>query len=487
MIKDLYQVLTGIEGKVVGKLPAQIADITINSKKVVPGSLFVAIRGNKEDGHRYAAEAMQNGASVLLVETALPEIPLPQIIVHDTKVAASRIAANYFEHPTRKLKVIGVTGTNGKTTTVYLLNQILKSAGIKRGTIGTLGYSLEDERTPSNLTTPDSIQLQQIFHEMVKSDFEVAVMEVSSHALALRRVADVNFYAGVFTNISQDHLDFHKTIDDYARTKAQLFAMVNLAGFLVLNIEDEFSRLFSAAARTRILTYALRRSADYRWAPGVSYQNGIRGKVLTPDGEISIESSLSGDYNLKNILAAVAVAQNLGISAPTISTGIAQVENIPGRLQEIPQPGKARVFVDYAHTPDAIRNVLKTLQAIKQTDRRLIVIFGCGGNRDRSKRPLMAQAVASYADLAIITTDNPRFEKPEAIIEEALTGFPAGFNYQVIVDREKAIQEALRMAQPDDIVAILGKGHETYQEIQGQRYPFSDSEVVRKFWIRNNA
>lgn len=482
MSKSITAILNGISYRSLGSLPTTISELSLNSQELSKGMLFFAIRGAKDDGHRYVQNAIQNGAAAVVVEVPVIIDSIPQIIVADTKIALSRAAANFYDDPTKNMQVVGVTGTNGKTTTVYLLNEIFKSAGIRPGTVGTLGYSIENERYISNLTTPDSIRLQQIFYDMAMRQVEAAAMEVSSHSLALHRVDDVHFKVGVFTNISQDHLDFHATLEAYANAKSKLFGLIETGGFVVNNLDDEYADLFRQQARVRIVNYALQKKADFSWAPGVAFSNGIHGKIITPGGAIEIDSPLSGEFNLKNILAATAVAVNLNIDTKSISSALARVSSVPGRLQEVKADGKQRIFVDYAHTPDAIINVLKTLRTMLAPSGRLLVIFGCGGNRDRTKRPKMARAVESLADLAIVTTDNPRFEEPEDIIAEIVKGFSAGYKYRAIVDRKEAILETLKHSQPNDIIAILGKGHETYQEIRGVRHPFYDGEIVEKYF-----
>jgi len=480
--KRLLEILNGLDYQAIGVLPETVSEISLNSQALEKGALFFAIRGAKDDGHKYVPGAAQKGAAAVVVEEPISECIIPQIIVQDTKVALSRAAANFYGNPTAGMRVIGVTGTNGKTTIVYLLNEIFKEAGLRRGTVGTLGYSLEDERCPLNLTTPDSLQLHQIFRLMADRRVETAAMEVSSHSLSLHRVDDIHFSAGVFTNISQDHLDFHSTLDEYAIAKSKLFKIVENGGFVVNNVDDKYANLFRQAAHTKIVTYALQNQADVHWAVGVTSSDGISGTIVTPFANITVVSRLSGEFNLKNILAAVATAINLNINDKIIAAALARVQSVPGRLQEIVQPGPARVFVDYAHTPDAIINVLQTLRTMLTSNGRLIAIFGCGGNRDRTKRPKMAQAVESLADLAIVTTDNPRFEEPETIIADAIQGFSAGYKYLKITDRKEAITETLKLARPGDIIAILGKGHETYQEIRGVRTPFYDGEIVEKYY-----
>jgi len=470
-----------------GNLPQTVSALSLNSQEIPPAALFFAIRGVKDDGHKYVQTALQNGAAAVVVEESVAPDSIPQIIVPDTKIALSKAAANFYENPTDRMRVIGVTGTNGKTTTVFLLNEFFKAAGLRRGTIGTLGYSIGDQRYASNLTTPDSIRLHQIFRMMADDGVTVAAMEVSSHSLALHRVDDVSFHAGIFTNISQDHLDFHETIDVYAIAKTKLFSITNVDGFVVNNLDDDYAGLFGQAARARQVTYALQHKADFSWAPGVTFSNGISGEIIAPTGNIPVRCRLSGEFNLKNILAATAVAINLEIDSKVITSALSKIHSVPGRLQEIFHAGAPRVFIDYAHTPDAIINVLQTLRTMLPKNGRLIVIFGCGGNRDRNKRPKMAHAVETYADLAVVTTDNPRFEEPEDIIADAVKGFSGNYQFKAITDRKEAIMTTLKTGHEGDIIAILGKGHETYQEIRGVRYPFYDREIVENYFGGQNA
>ncbi|MFA4838193.1 MAG: UDP-N-acetylmuramoyl-L-alanyl-D-glutamate--2,6-diaminopimelate ligase [Candidatus Neomarinimicrobiota bacterium] len=481
-MNNLQKLLEGISYQVQGALPENISMLALNSVKVKRGGLFFAIRGAIEDGHRYIGNAIQAGASAVVVEEFQPEVNVPQILVSDTKIALSKIADAFFDSPSGKMQVVGVTGTNGKTTTVFLLNHIFKQAGLKRGTIGTLGYTIEDESFTTNLTTPDSLQLQSILFQMVEKSVTHVAMEVSSHSLALHRVDDIRYHAGVFTNISQDHLDFHHTIESYAKTKTELFRQVEPNGFLVCNADDPYAELFHQAANARVYDFSLRHKTDFSFREGVTFAQGIDGIIDTPNGSVSIRCPLSGEFNLKNILGATAVASLLGIPSSDISEAFSQITYVPGRLQEVSKPGFPRTFVDYAHTPDAIVNVLTALRKITPAAGKLIAVFGCGGNRDRQKRPLMAKAVESLADYAILTTDNPRFEDPEAIIAEAAGGFSSSRKYQTIPDRKSAIQTAIGNADKNDIIAVLGKGHETYQEIKGVRYPFYDVDVIRNYF-----
>ncbi|HMA62521.1 MAG TPA: UDP-N-acetylmuramoyl-L-alanyl-D-glutamate--2,6-diaminopimelate ligase [bacterium] len=483
-MKDLEHILEGIDYTVFGKLPKSVTSLANDSRKVKKGSLFFAIRGTSTDGHKYLDQAVNNDASAVVVEEK-SDLDIPQIIVENSRTALSRAAKNFYNDPTSKLKLIGITGTNGKTSTVYILRQILNSAQIPNGSVGTLGYTIKDQHFDSSLTTPDIIDLQKTYRKMVAQNVKIAIMEVSSHALAMKRVEDIHFQGVCFTNISQDHLDFHKNMDNYASTKARLFGMVDSSGFAISSIDSQYSHLFIDNCMATVHTFSMEKDADYTWSADTTFHNTIKGRIRTPDQNIKIECPLSGKFNLQNILAAVAIADQLEIKKENISKAMAEIESVPGRLQEITAQGQPRIFIDYAHTPDAILNVLEELHNITPENGQLKVIYGCGGNRDRAKRPLMTQAVEKYADLPILTTDNPRFEEPEDIISHAEQGFSENSDYQIIINRKEAIQNTLKNSSQTDIIAILGKGHETYQEIKGKKYPFSDFKIVQE-WIDEN-
>ncbi|MCD6440430.1 MAG: UDP-N-acetylmuramoyl-L-alanyl-D-glutamate--2,6-diaminopimelate ligase [Candidatus Marinimicrobia bacterium] len=486
MSNILKDILNDIDYLSYGDLPIRINKISNNSRTVIPGDLFFAIRGIQADGHSFIPMAVENRAAAIVVEKYQKNISTPQIVVQDSRAALSKAAANYYDNPSQKLKVIGITGTNGKTTTVYLLNAILKTARISRGSIGTLGYSIQDNFYPLNLTTPDSLQLQEILARMVENNISVVPMEVSAHALSLHRVDDIQFLGGIFTNISQDHLDFYETMENYVKAKIELFRKIGKSGFRLSNIDDDYSRLFNSTGDAELFTYSIQSESesDYRWSKDVRYSHGISGTILSKEVDIPITSTLSGKYNLSNILAAVSAAIQLGLSPSDISTAIRKISYIPGRLQELRKNGFPRVFVDYAHTPDAIINVLTALKDIVPSNGKLVTVFGCGGNRDKTKRPKMAEAASSLSDFVIVTTDNPRFEEPEAIIKDAIEGFSSESNYKKITDRKEAIEFAVKNSSGNDIIAILGKGHENYQEIKGVRHPFSDVSIIKELFGR---
>ena len=480
MIRPLASVLAGIEFESRGLLPNEIVSLVFDSRSCESGTLFFAIRGERQDGHQYVAEAFRRGAIGAVVEDWLTESPLPQIRVADTKAALSRAAANYYGDPSVGMKVVGVTGTNGKTTTVFLIHQICQAAGLSSGTIGTLGYTINREHHPLNLTTPDSLTLHSILHRMAEASVTICAMEVSSHSLALKRAQDIHFGAAIFTNLTQDHLDYHLTMENYADAKIRLFQQVSPFGVALCNHDDPVTPRFIDSSNAPVMTYGLQSAADYRWSQDTTSQTGIQGTIIAPQTTLDISCPLSGRFNLYNILAAVALADQLGLPHTAIRSALKMIQGVPGRLQEIRYPGKPRIFIDYAHTPDAIINTLAALREMVSGG-ALVALFGCGGNRDKTKRPRMAAAVESLADFAILTTDNPRDEAPQAIINDAVCGFTGRIPYITIVDRTEAIHYALDHFNSHDIVALLGKGHETYQEIRGQRIPYNEFQIIKDY------
>ncbi len=478
-MKKLKALIQNIDYETHGELPAKISNLISDSRLAQKGDLFFALKGYSTDGHLYLQQVEKAGATCAIVEEFDKSLDLPQIKVADSKAALLSICPIYFDYPTQNLSVIGITGTNGKTTTTYLASQILQKTGHTTGTIGTYGYTINDKTYKTDLTTPDILQLYRIFHKMKDSGIEYLVMEVSSHAIALNRVKNLIFDGVVFTNISRDHLDFHKTLDQYAATKARLFSQVKKSGFCIVNREDSYAPLFLNAATGDCYTFSLSEPTDYRFSKKTSFTNGINGQLIVRSKLYDFHSPLSGEFNMRNLLAALAICHHLNIPMVYILNAIRQITPPPGRLEEISVPGKARFFIDYAHTPDAIKNALKALKAIVPEKGRLISIFGCGGNRDKSKRPLMAEASETFADLSILTTDNPRFEHPKDIIKDAEKGFRSKKNYIIVTDRKEAILRVVKETTQSDIVAILGKGHETYQDINGEKIDFDDKQIVK--------
>lgn len=482
----LSEILSKIDCEIRGTLPKEINGIQSDSRQVKSGNLFVAICGMVTDGHNYLLQSQESGASVALVEKYSDEIQIPQIKVKNSKKVLLELVDNFYENPTDDMTVIGITGTNGKTTTTYLIDQIYTHIGYKSGYIGTYGYGILGKKYDTNLTTPDIVQLYEIFHQMKEAGVEYVIMEVSSHAIALERVTKIKFDAAVFTNISRDHLDFHKTIENYAETKAKLFAMIPKSGFTVINLDDEFSQLFRDKSKTNVITYAINNEdADIHFSDNTTFGEGVNGHIVVGNKTYEIHSQLSGQFNMRNLAATIAVCRRFNLPMVYILNALRKIAPPPGRLEEIKSENFPRVFVDYAHTPDAITNALKALKEILPQNGRLISIFGCGGNRDKTKRPLMAKASEEIADFSILTTDNPRFEEPEIIIKDAEMGFEKPNNYKIIIDRKKAIEYGIQNHTNKDIIAILGKGHENYQDIKGVKHHFDDCEIVREYFNEN--
>jgi UDP-N-acetylmuramoyl-L-alanyl-D-glutamate--2,6-diaminopimelate ligase len=458
--------------RVVGSLPAEIAALAVDSRAVTPGTAFVAVRGERVDGHRYVAEAVARGAVLLVVEHAL-ELDVPQIVVADTRAAISRLADAFYDHPSRAMDVFGITGTNGKTTVSYLFRSIAEAAGLPCGVIGTLGGALGRRTWPLENTTPLALELHAVLAAMRDAGARAVAMEVSSHALALGRVDDVRFHAAALTNVSRDHLDFHGTFERYVAAKRRLF---DLAPRAVLNVDDASGRAF-AGELPGALTYAIDRSAQLEATALALHGDGTRFDA----GGLHVEIGLPGRFNVANALAAIGLARTAGIGDEAIVRGLAAARAVPGRMERIGAFG-IDAIVDYAHTPDALANVLR---AARETTRgRLIVVFGCGGDRDPGKRVEMGRVAAAGADAVIVTSDNPRGEDPAAIAAAVADGIVA----EVILDRRAAIRRAIDDARAGDTVVVAGKGHEAYQIVGVERLPFDDRDEVRAaFTLRSGA
>ena len=478
------------EAAVRGNLDTELTGLTDDSRCVKPGSLFVAVRGAQSDGHRHLTQAVQSGAAAVVIEMgcvsadALGAITVPVVEVRNSRRFLGVLAGRIQGNPTRLLKMIGVTGTNGKTTTTYLCKAVLEAAGAKVGLVGTVAYLIATERITATHTTPGALELQGLFRKMVDAGLDTAVMEVSSHALALDRTAGCAFGTAVFTNLTQDHLDFHADMEEYFRAKLRLFTELGTAGRAIVNRDDPYGeRIVSALHETPVWTFAIERTADLRAESVQVSLAGVRFTARTPVGSISLQSPLVGRHNVSNILAAVGVGLHHGIALPTIAAGIARLSSVPGRFERVEAGQPFTVVVDYAHTEDALFRLLTTAQAVKTG--RVITVFGCGGDRDRGKRPKMGRVAARYSDVVVVTSDNPRTEDPAAIIREVEPGVKEEIRegsrarYVVHVDRRAAIEEAVREARPGDLVVIAGKGHEDYQIIGHDKHPFDDRLVAR--------
>ena len=466
-----------------------ITGIAFDSRQVKPGSIFFALRGVNADGARFVPQAIANGAIAVVAETPAPAgVTVPWVQVSHARAAMADAAAEFYRRPSEELALVGITGTNGKTTTSYVLASIFEAAGVKCGRIGTIGYQVGGREVDAARTTPEAPELQRMLRDMVTDGCGACVMEVSSHALALRRADSLRFAAGVFTNLTRDHLDFHGDMESYFVAKRRLFEILPDGAVGVINADDRRGADLVAAAR-RPVTYAIDAPADVRPGPLSFSLEGLSFDVRTPRGTLHATSPLVGRPNAYNILAAAAAAMALDLPFSAIERGISQLQHVPGRFQVVSGPADdVRVIVDYAHTDDALKNLLETARPLATA--RVITVFGCGGDRDRTKRPLMGAVAARLSDLVIVTSDNPRSEEPARIIEEIQRGIvtPAdrigakgakGTPSIAIVDRREAIERAIRDARPGDLVLIAGKGHEKYQVIGDRTLPFDDVEVAR--------
>ncbi|WP_343840912.1 UDP-N-acetylmuramoyl-L-alanyl-D-glutamate--2,6-diaminopimelate ligase [Salinibacillus aidingensis] len=453
--------------------------IEMDSRQVKANDLFVCIDGFTVDGHDFAEMAEMQGACAVVAERPL-SLNIPVIIVNDSVKALAQLANQFYQQPSEKFQLIGVTGTNGKTTLTYLLDEIFRNHGHETGLLGTIQMKIGDETYPVKNTTPDSLFLQKNLHKMVEKDVNTVMMEVSSHALDLGRVYGLDFDITVFTNLSQDHLDYHKNMDDYLRAKSLLFAQMGNQYYsrrklAVLNYDDDAYDLLSRSTAHEVLSYGLSDGADVQAKNIMLRPDGTTFDMITPIGEIQIQSKLAGEFSVYNMLAASSAAISADIPLETIKTSLATTNGVPGRFEPVQRGQKFGVIVDYAHTPDSLENVVKTVQTF--TEGKTYVVVGCGGDRDRGKRPKMANVAVNYSDLAIFTSDNPRTEDPDQILQDMTEDLKVQ-NYEVEPDRKQAIARAVQYCNPGDVVIIAGKGHETYQEIGTERFDFDDREVA---------
>jgi UDP-N-acetylmuramoyl-L-alanyl-D-glutamate--2,6-diaminopimelate ligase len=450
---------------------AEVTGLAYASQSVTPGTLFFCVPGFRADGHDFAPDAVRRGAVALVCQRPLG-LGVPEVVVDDVRAAMGPAAARFYGDPTAGLDVVGVTGTNGKTTTAFLVRHLLEGAGRQTGLLGTVKRIVGGVEEEVERTTPEAIDLQATFRRMADGGDRACAMEVSSHALELGRVAGIRFACRIFTNLTQDHLDFHETMDAYFAAKRRLFEEPGLS---VVNVDDEYGRRI--AAEVDCVTFAINRDADYR-ALDVEFDlMGSRFRCRTPDGELELESPLPGLFNVQNVLGAVAAARSLGVSADAIAASLPEFGRVPGRFEPVDEGQDFGVLVDYAHTPEALENVLRAARDV--TAGRLHVVFGAGGDRDRGKRPLMGAAARRLADRVLVTSDNPRSEEPERIVDEIMAG--AGPDAERETDRRRAIALAIERAAPGDVVVVAGKGHEQGQEFEdGRKEPFDDVAVARE-------
>jgi len=470
--------------RVIGTLDREVESIAYDSRRVQHNTLFVAMRGEKSDGHQFVDQAIEKGASVIVAEREISSPRATCLVVDDSRPALADLSAAFYGTPARKLKMAAVTGTNGKTTTTFLLKHICEKAGLRCGLIGTVQYEIGDRILPAIRTTPEALDIQELLAQIVNAGGRAAAMEVSSHALAQERTRGIEWDVAVFTNLTQDHLDFHRTMENYFEAKAKLFddlaqQQKKKRATAVINIDDRYGEKLvdRLAGKSTVVTYGFGSHADFRASnyrtefAGTSYQLDARGRSYL------VRVPLIGRFNVANSIAALAAAVAMGVNLRDAVLSLSRSPQVPGRLELVPAKRQFQIFVDYAHTDDALRNVLKTLRELKP--RKLIVVFGCGGDRDRQKRPLMGRVADEFADHAIITSDNPRKEDPDAIIAEVEKGLRSS-HYEKVAERAEAIRRAVAMAQPRDVVLIAGKGHEKYQEFADHTIPFDDIQVARR-------
>jgi len=472
-LKDLLKGIGVLE--CTADLELEISQIHYDSRKVTPGSLFVAISGFASDGNRFIPMAMEKGALVV-VTAKRPEQPVPYVLVESDRLAMALLGCNFYGNPAASMTMIGVTGTNGKTSVTLLLKQVLeRTLQAKVGLVGTLANMIGEESIPTERTTPESLDLQALFARMRDSGCTHVVMEVSSHAMTLERIGGVHFDVAAFTNLTEDHLDFHKTMDAYCDAKAELFRRCSKA---VVNVDDGYSSRILAACSCGVLTTSLKTQADLYAEDLELFSEGIRYTALQAGEGLHVEVPIPGKFTVYNSLTVLGIAAQLGISLADAAAVLAQAQGVKGRVEVVPTEGAPfSVLIDYSHTPDSLENVLTSVRDFCKG--KLICVFGCGGDRDPIKRPIMGEIGVKLSDIAIITSDNPRSEDPMAIIEDILKGVKKEYGeYIVMEDRRAAIRYAMDIAEKDDIIVLAGKGHETYQEIQGHKYHLDEREEV---------
>ncbi|MCB9234352.1 MAG: UDP-N-acetylmuramoyl-L-alanyl-D-glutamate--2,6-diaminopimelate ligase [Bacteroidia bacterium] len=462
-----------------GDLSVEITDFFFDSREVMAGSLFVAVRGTAVDGHKYIDQSIGKGAIAVICEEFPEKLrdDVTYVQVKDSAISLGYVAGNYFGNPAREMKVVGVTGTNGKTTTATLLYDLFTNLGYPSGLISTVEIRIGKIIVPATHTTPDAKSLHKTFHRMVKEGCEFCFMEVSSHALVQGRVAGVSFEGGVFTNLTHDHLDFHGDFKEYIRAKKLLFDGLSSSAFALVNLDDKQGKVMLQNTIARKVTYGMKHMADFRVRILGNTFSGLHLEI----GGLEVWFRMVGSFNAYNLLAVYSVAVLLGLGVDEILLELSKIQGVNGRFQALKAPGgKFTAIVDYAHTPDALQNVLQTIQDIREGEARIITVVGCGGNRDKAKRPVMGKIAAEMSDQVIFTSDNPRDENPAEIIQEIVAGVPVTRRRRVLTveNRKEAIAVACSLAHENDVILVAGKGHETYQEIKGIKHPFDDRQVL---------
>jgi len=478
-LKSLLQAVKPL--RVLGSTDTEINEIVFDSRKAGPNKVFVAVKGVQVDGHQFIPQALQAGINALVVETIPENVPdqVTVVQVANSARALGLLASALYEHPSQQLTLVGVTGTNGKTTTVTLLCDLFSGLGYKCGLLSTVENRIAGQVIASTHTTPDAVAINALLAQMVEAECEYAFMEVSSHAVDQGRIAGLDFKGAIFTNITHDHLDYHLTFDNYIRAKKGFFDQLSKQAFALVNIDDKRGMVMTQNTAASINRYSLRQMAEFR---ARIIENSLTGLHLDIDNQ-DFYGRLIGEFNAYNLLAVYATAVLLDQDKVEVLTQLSRLKAAEGRFDYVmDQKRQITAIVDYAHTPDALEKVLETIQALRKGDSKVLTVVGCGGDRDRTKRPTMAKVACQYSDQVILTSDNPRSEEPEAIIREMETGIPAAARKQVlsITDRKEAIRTACRLAQNGDVVLVAGKGHEKYQEIKGVKHPFDDKEILKE-------
>jgi len=482
-VKKLQDILTGTGVlKIKGSIEIPVSGLCLDSRKADKNSLFTAITGTQVDGHKFIDKAIENGATSIICNELPQSLQdgVSYIKVSDSSEAIGKIASNFFDNPSDDLNLIGITGTNGKTTTATLLYNLFTDLGFKTGLISTIRNKVADKEIIATHTTPDAISLHALLKEMVDSGCEYVFIEVSSHAIDQKRIAGLNFRGAVFTNLTHDHLDYHNTFKDYLNTKKGLFDGLSKTAFALSNIDDKNGAVITQNTKAIKKTYSLKTLADFK---ARIVENSFEGLQLQINGQ-DFYSLLSGEFNAYNLLATYGVAILLGYDSESVLTKLSNIQAAEGRFQIVRSNSGITGFIDYAHTPDALENVLKTINSIRSNNETLITVIGAGGDRDKAKRPKMARIASILSNTVILTSDNPRSEDPDQIIEDMKLGIdPAKANKTLaITNRKEAIKTAVNLAKPGDIILIAGKGHEKYQEIKGEMYPFDDMEIIKKLF-----
>lgn len=485
-MKNLKDILYSVNIQAVhGSTNVTVSRLTFDSRTADNESAFIAVKGTVHDGHDYIPKVIEQGCTTIISEKEIPVADnINLIVVDNSSKALAIMAGNFYDEPSKQLKLIGVTGTNGKTTITTLLYKMYSALGYQCGLLSTVVNKICDREIPATHTTPDPISLNALLHEMVSEGVSHCFMEVSSHAIHQNRIAGLHFSGGVFTNITHDHLDYHKTFKEYVEVKKSFFDQLPKTAFALVNVDDRNGEVMLQNTKAKKRTYALKNIADYK---AKVLENQFSGLLLTINGN-ELWSKLIGDFNASNLLAVYGVSQELDEDSTEVLTVLSQLDSVDGRFQHFTSGGGITAIVDYAHTPDALENVLKTIENIRTRNETVYTVVGCGGDRDKAKRPLMASIACKFSDKVILTSDNPRSEDPNTIIEEMMRGVDATQYRKTlsITDRQQAIKTAVSMAEPRDIILIAGKGHEKYQEIKGVRYDFDDMKTIRELFIKMN-